>query len=74
MIDMIICLKCETAAGSLANFCKECGAKLPLPIEEIDAKEKQEWIKWQCGKEGHFMQAGFIHKYCNACGVKLARV
>ena len=77
---MIVCPKCKKEMGSLANFCNQCGTRLPPPPQPVDPAEQAELrieSSWEgknfgiCGQRGHFMQAAIVNaKFCAVCGVK----
>ena len=73
--------------GNLANFCNQCGSKLPPPSEHIDLKEKEELSQeftigslGFCGKIGHKIQKqigkllGGDINFCVICGESIDSV
>ncbi|MBU1131773.1 zinc ribbon domain-containing protein [Patescibacteria group bacterium] len=76
----ITCPKCENKMGSLANFCNQCGTKLPPPNEPIDLDEKEGAKEnfaegkyfGMCGTASHGFQRKLADaKFCIICGRKI---
>jgi membrane protease subunit (stomatin/prohibitin family) len=83
---MIICLKDKHGMGDLANFCNQCGAKLPPPEPPLGPEEEKQKIEnsgetntvgemvypmGHCGLIGHALQVAAVNaKFCAVCGTK----
>ena len=72
---MITCPQCKREIGDLANFCDQCGSKLPPPSVPINPEEKQNWLKTfgDCKNRKKLLPRGEVDdaKFCPGCGKKL---
>ena len=77
---MIPCPQCQHEMGDLADYCNQCGVKLPPPAQPVDPAEKTEEHRefsiekdnlGICGPVGHATQVVVVNaKFCAACGAK----